>query len=487
MRLSTRLTAAMLAHAFITVGMLAVLNYRVFEATDVPNARERFQRYPRGLAAELEAATAGLKEGVLELQAAPAIREIVRGSREGAGPAGAPDQHLAVVAAQCARLLAAFPILLQCRLVGVAAGDRNIVRVDRAAREGGIQVMRDTDMAQPGADGADQELIRRTFDVGIGEIFASGVEVDRQRAPARLSVAAPVRSPDGAPFGVVVITADIGPALAEIAASGTVPRPILLAQLPRRMMFVIDKHGRYLVSPDSAGELGLAVGPSARLQDDFPGLTEANWQIDEIGPILMKDRSGQRFAVGFANARLVGERRVVIVQTFPFSAAASSTRTMAITTLIAGAFAVLGAIADHASAHDTAPASALQHGHETILVVEDDPLVRNFVTSQLESLGYTPVAAANATEALALVERGQAFDLLFTDIVMPGGMNGRELAREIARRRPGTRVLYTSGYTENAITHHGRLDPDVALLTKPYRKVDLAQIIRKALDATPAA
>jgi len=133
------------------------------------------------------------------------------------------------------------------------------------------------------------------------------------------------------------------------------------------------------------------------------------------------------------------------------------------------------------SSHDTAPAPVLQGGNETILVVEDDPLVRNFVLSQLESLGYTPVAAATATEALALVEGGQTFDLLFTDIVMPGGMNGRELAREVTRRRPGTRVLYTSGYTDNAIMHHGRLDPDVALLTKPYRKLDLAQMIRKAL------
>jgi len=140
-----------------------------------------------------------------------------------------------------------------------------------------------------------------------------------------------------------------------------------------------------------------------------------------------------------------------------------------------------------ASSDEVAPAPVLQGGHETILVVEDDPLVRSFVLSQLESLGYTPVAAANAIEALALVDAGQTFDLLFTDIVMPGGMNGRELARELTRRRPGTRVLYTSGYTENAITHHGRLDPDVALLTKPYRKLDLAQMIRKVLGRASGA
>jgi DNA-binding LytR/AlgR family response regulator len=66
---------------------------------------------------------------------------------------------------------------------------------------------------------------------------------------------------------------------------------------------------------------------------------------------------------------------------------------------------------------------------------------------------------------------------------MPGGINGRQLADEVGKRRPGTKVLYTSGYTENAIVHHGRLDPDVLLLTKPYRKSQLAKMIREALQA----
>jgi CheY-like chemotaxis protein len=133
---------------------------------------------------------------------------------------------------------------------------------------------------------------------------------------------------------------------------------------------------------------------------------------------------------------------------------------------------------------EPAPSISLQGGNETILVVEDDPLVRKTVIAAIEGLGYTTFAATNAAEALALVEEGKAFDLLFTDIVMPGGMNGRELAAEVARRRPGTPVLYTSGYTDNTITHDGRLDPDIALLNKPYRKAELAQKIREVLAAT---
>jgi signal transduction histidine kinase/CHASE3 domain sensor protein len=126
-------------------------------------------------------------------------------------------------------------------------------------------------------------------------------------------------------------------------------------------------------------------------------------------------------------------------------------------------------------------------GVETILVVEDDNLVRSFVTAQLQSLGYKTVAAPDARTALALVDRGEPFDLLFTDIVMPGGMSGRQLAEEIAKRRPGVKVLYTSGYTDNAVVHHGKLDEGVLLLTKPYRRNQLAEMIRLALGKMPAS
>ena len=126
-------------------------------------------------------------------------------------------------------------------------------------------------------------------------------------------------------------------------------------------------------------------------------------------------------------------------------------------------------------------ALAVQGGHETILVVEDDKLVRDYVLTQLHSLGYVTLDAANAAETLAIVEAGNEFDLLFTDVIMPGAMNGRQLANELQRRKPGLRVLFTSGYTENAIIHHGRLDSGVLLLAKPYRKSDMALMIRTAL------
>jgi len=115
-------------------------------------------------------------------------------------------------------------------------------------------------------------------------------------------------------------------------------------------------------------------------------------------------------------------------------------------------------------------------------VVEDDALVRRYVITQVQSLGYTTLEAGNATQALDVIGKVDTIDLLFTDVIMPGPMNGRQLVDEALKRRPSLKTLFTSGYTENAIVHHGRLDSGVLLLAKPYRKSDLARMIRMALD-----
>jgi signal transduction histidine kinase/CheY-like chemotaxis protein len=126
---------------------------------------------------------------------------------------------------------------------------------------------------------------------------------------------------------------------------------------------------------------------------------------------------------------------------------------------------------------------AIAGGHEVVLVVEDDTLVRRYVVTQIRSLGYTTLEAGNAAEALDLIGNAAAIDLLFTDVIMPGAMNGRQLVDEALKRRPSLKTLFTSGYTENAIVHHGRLDTGVLLLAKPYRRSDLARMIRLALDS----
>jgi PAS domain S-box-containing protein len=136
-----------------------------------------------------------------------------------------------------------------------------------------------------------------------------------------------------------------------------------------------------------------------------------------------------------------------------------------------------------------APAAAeLPTGTETILLVEDDGLVRAYAAAQLGALGYRMVIAENAQRAIAAVEGGCAPDLLFTDMIMPGGMNGRELAERLRRLRPALKVLYTSGYMHGAVDGTRESAAQIGhLLGKPYRRRDLAAKVRGILDERPAA
>jgi signal transduction histidine kinase/CheY-like chemotaxis protein len=128
-------------------------------------------------------------------------------------------------------------------------------------------------------------------------------------------------------------------------------------------------------------------------------------------------------------------------------------------------------------------APGIEGGSETILVVEDDHLVRAFVVNQIKSLGYATLTAVNAVEAMNFIDGPEAIDLLFTDMIMPGSMNGRQLAEKALQCRESLKVLFTSGYSNEAIIHHGHLDAGVLLLAKPYRTSDLARMIRAALVA----
>jgi signal transduction histidine kinase len=124
-----------------------------------------------------------------------------------------------------------------------------------------------------------------------------------------------------------------------------------------------------------------------------------------------------------------------------------------------------------------------QRGDESVLVVEDDAMVRAHVANELGNLGYRVRAVANGQEAMEVLRGDAPVDVLFTDVVMPGGMSGPQLAASALLLRPALRVLYTSGYTENAVVHHGRLDAGVVLLSKPYRRQELAEKLRYVLRA----
>jgi CheY-like chemotaxis protein len=121
-------------------------------------------------------------------------------------------------------------------------------------------------------------------------------------------------------------------------------------------------------------------------------------------------------------------------------------------------------------------------GHETVLVVEDDPMVRDLAVATIGKLGYAVAVASNGKDALALLDSARRIDLMFSDLVMPGGLNGAELAAEAVRRRPGIKVLLTSGYTERTMGKPGGHELGFPLISKPYRASDLAARIRTILD-----
>ena len=132
-------------------------------------------------------------------------------------------------------------------------------------------------------------------------------------------------------------------------------------------------------------------------------------------------------------------------------------------------------------------AAPAQGRGETVLVIEDDAAVRLVAVELLRELGYEVLVAAGAEPALSILANGAKVDVLFTDIVMPGPIGTPEMVRRARQIAPDLGVLYTSGYTENAVIHNGQLDPGVLLLTKPYSRSDLARRIKLALDQRPKA
>ncbi|TVS18587.1 MAG: response regulator [Gammaproteobacteria bacterium] len=137
-----------------------------------------------------------------------------------------------------------------------------------------------------------------------------------------------------------------------------------------------------------------------------------------------------------------------------------------------------------ASTHeeDLGKSAELPGGEESILLVEDDELVRGFVSRSLDQLGYRVMPVPDGPSAIAALQADQRFDLLLTDMVLPAGMSGRQVADAVLKLQPDIKVLYTSGYSDNAIIHQGRLDPDVAFLSKPFSQAQLAAKVREVFD-----
>ena len=130
----------------------------------------------------------------------------------------------------------------------------------------------------------------------------------------------------------------------------------------------------------------------------------------------------------------------------------------------------------------TTPGGPLEH--EQILLVDDNEEVRGVAGQQLTSLGYRVIAVPDGAKALEALASGAQIDLLFTDVVMPGGLNGREVAHEARKLRPGLKVLFTSGYFEETLAGQDQIEQDMQFIMKPYRRKELAEKVRTLLAET---
>jgi len=139
--------------------------------------------------------------------------------------------------------------------------------------------------------------------------------------------------------------------------------------------------------------------------------------------------------------------------------------------------------APQANATPSVGQRATAAGNETVLVVEDNAMVREYVESELKALGYRVIVTRNAPATLDILRGSEKIDLMFSDVVMPGGMFGPELAREAARLRPHLKILLTSGYTDHPVEALDGLGQEVRILSKPYRRRELAAALRSALKA----
>jgi CheY-like chemotaxis protein len=130
------------------------------------------------------------------------------------------------------------------------------------------------------------------------------------------------------------------------------------------------------------------------------------------------------------------------------------------------------------------PKAPRAHDGETVLVIDDEPTVRMLVTEVLEHLGYRALEAADGASGLQVLQSHARIDLLVTDVGLPGGLNGRQVADAARVARPGLKVLFITGYAENAVLRHGHLDPGMRVITKPFEMTVLANRIKELIAAS---
>ena len=337
MGLSARLTAGMVGLVLLTAAAIGGLTYHHASAVAVPGALDRIDSHARLLAAELEASTRSVRADVLAIPWSIAVEGIVRSTQAGGTD---PATGMALrrwrdgLAGRLAAELAAKPVYHRIALIGIADGGRDIVRVDRSGPGGTIRVVPDAELQREG----DGDAFQRAMRLPPGEADISPVELSRDHGAIErphvpvVTASTPVDSPDGRPFGIVAITADLRQPFARVRAS------------TRGTVYLVDARGDYLVHPDAARELGFELGRPARVQDDFPGL-DLELGSGTAGPRVMQDRAGASFGVAVVPLWLADGPLVFVIETVPDAEISAMISSVRDSTVLAGLLAALGAAA----------------------------------------------------------------------------------------------------------------------------------------------
>jgi PAS domain S-box-containing protein len=330
--------AAMTALVVLTASIIGFLTSRTIEAIATPRALDHIDARVRLLAAELEASVRPARADVIGFRSAVAVEGIVKASRSDAGASGgiSLDEWRNRLARRFAAELAAKPSYGQFRLIGVADGGREIIRVDRSGPGNSIRIVPDAELQRKGDRGYFPEVIRLSAD----EVSVSPIELNQEHGVIEvphvpvMRAATSILAPDGQPFGIIVINVDLRPAFARIRAA---------AARTGDRIYVTNERGDYLVHPDPSREFAFQFARAARVQDDFPQLNPSS--PVPSAPSIIRDSAGSEFGAAMISVRLAQGPWVALVAMVPYSQILAASQSIRSTTLLAGLVAVLLAIA----------------------------------------------------------------------------------------------------------------------------------------------
>ena len=338
MKLSTRLTATMVGLVLLTAAAVGLLSYRTLAASLLPLELDRLGDHAHFLAAELGAYAAGARAEILAARGSAPVAGLVRAREAG----GIDPLDGSTEAAWRERLvsnltgeLAANPSFVQYRLIGVADGGREIVRVVRSGADGAIRAVFDAELQAKG----DRDSFTATIGLGDGEVYVSPIDLNRERGVVEtphlpvLRVATPIHTPAGRPFGVLIINLDLRPILGRLRS----------AARPGGALYLVDERGDYLLHPDPAREFGFDLGRRFRLQDDLLELAAA---VTAEGSTvrLVRDPDARELGAAVAPVRPAGGPRVAVVETVPRGELLASVSAVGRSSLVGGLGAALVAL-----------------------------------------------------------------------------------------------------------------------------------------------